>query len=133
MIDGKQFSITRPSNAPILMASRPCYKVDKDEHEEVPDEDILISSHRVMGFSLANKSWGFFRIELLENVIYNDNVFEQLVLPKIQKDMVKALVAAHEIEKIGFDDIIKDKGKGMTILLHGTPGVGKTLTAGNHM
>ena len=32
-----------------------------------------------------------------------------------------------------FDDLIPGKGGGVVILLHGPPGVGKTLTAGNNI
>jgi DNA polymerase III delta prime subunit len=39
-------------------------------------------------------------------------------------------VQVHEDDRLGFDDMIKGKGKGMVFLLHGEPGVGKTLTAG---
>lgn len=131
MIDGKQLNLMRPAGSPRLSNSKPEYDVKSNRHKDIPHEELVISSHQVMGFSLANKEWGFFRIELVQDIEYNDNAFDQLILPKLQKDMVKALIAAHGREKIVFDDIIKDKGKGMTILLHGTPGVGKTLTAGN--
>lgn len=129
MIDGKQFSLMRPAGSPNLLYSQPKYDVKSNRHKDIPHEELAISSHQVMGFSLANKKWGFFRIELVQDIEYNDNAFDQLILPRLQKDMVKALIAAHGREKIVFDDIIKDKGKGMTILLHGTQGVGKTLTA----
>lgn len=45
--------------------------------------------------------------------------------------MIRSLVTAHQNEKLGFDDVIKGKGKGTIFLFHGAPGVGKTLTAGN--
>lgn len=42
---------------------------------------------------------------------------------------MQALVATHTQQKLGFDDIVKGKGKGLILVLHGPPGVGKTLTA----
>lgn len=40
------------------------------------------------------------------------------------------MVQAHQSkENAGFDDIVRDKGKGLIGLLSGPPGVGKTLTA----
>jgi len=44
--------------------------------------------------------------------------------------MVHSLVKIHADERLQFDDHIQGKGKGMIFLLHGEPGVGKTLTAG---
>ncbi|RDL38442.1 uncharacterized protein BP5553_02782 [Venustampulla echinocandica] len=46
-----------------------------------------------------------------------------------QKDMILSLVNIHSDQRVAFDDVIKGKGKGMIFLLHGVPGVGKTLTA----
>lgn len=40
------------------------------------------------------------------------------------------MIKIHKDERLQFDDLIKGKGKGMIFLLHGEPGVGKTLTAG---
>ena len=49
--------------------------------------------------------------------------------------MINALVKSHESknspkdDKVQVKDVVEDKGKGLVILLHGPPGVGKTLTA----
>lgn len=64
--------------------------------------------------------------------------FDQLVLPKGHKEMVLSLIAQHFRDKESASkesketqqvDIIRGKGKGLIILLHGAPGVGKTTTA----
>ncbi|TPX15884.1 uncharacterized protein E0L32_000218 [Thyridium curvatum] len=61
--------------------------------------------------------------------------FSQLVLPPGHKKMVLSLVSQHFRNKESFKrrnekvDIVKGKGKGLIILLHGAPGVGKTTTA----
>ena len=71
---------------------------------------------------------------------WNKTAFEQLVLPKRTKNLVKGLVMVRKqpLEdselQIGLkgmrDDIIAGKGSGLIMLLHGGPGTGKTLTAG---
>lgn len=68
----------------------------------------------------------------------NDKAFEKLEINKDYKRLILALVKSHfdkvETEKktnteIETQDLIRGKGKGVVILLHGVPGVGKTATA----
>ncbi len=59
--------------------------------------------------------------------------FQSLLLPQDQKEMIHSLVKIHSDERLSFDDVIKGKGRGMIFLLHGMPGVGKTLTAGMYI
>ena len=64
--------------------------------------------------------------------------FDDLVIPPQYKQVVMALVANHSRGSTPIDsdasasrqiDLIRGKGKGLIILLHGVPGVGKTSTA----
>lgn len=68
----------------------------------------------------------------------NDKAFEKLEISRDYKRLILALVKSHfdkiETEKqtnteIETQDLIRGKGKGVVILLHGVPGVGKTATA----
>jgi Cdc6-like AAA superfamily ATPase len=78
----------------------------------------------------ANRIKVRLNIEQIEPVIWNKIAFERLVLEQKSKELIKALVTVHvSAKKMG--DIISGKGNGLIILLHGSPGVGKTLTAGN--
>ena len=53
-----------------------------------------------------------------------------LVLDLDKKNLIKTLVENHaKLAKNRTRDIIEGKGQGLVILLHGPPGVGKTLTA----
>ena len=120
--------------------------LDSDDMDLVPVEDAiaalapltddqcLLASPMVRGFSFTEKKFLEFFIEKLEPIDWNTKCFEQLVLPDSQKELVQALVAEHtqrttEPGKAGFDDIVKGKGRGLILVLHGPPGVGKTLTA----
>lgn len=102
---------------------------DKLDLDPLTDEQCILANCLVRGFSFAEKRWLDFFIEKLSPIAWNPNCFEQLVLPHAQKDLVKALVATHVQQRLGFDDIVKGKGKGLILVLHGPPGVGKTLTA----
>ena len=83
-------------------------------------------------------------IDLLREITENDALegqnsgFDDLVIPNDYKTIVKALVQNHTLVsrptgKGSKDkqqiDLIRGKGKGLIILLHGVPGVGKTSTA----
>jgi hypothetical protein len=57
---------------------------------------------------------------------YDTHMDKKLVLPEVTKNLVSTLIAQ---SKTGFSDIIVGKGMGVTVLLGGPPGVGKTLTA----
>ena len=78
-------------------------------------------------------------VDNISSVIWNKDAFERLVLPPQTKELVKALVMVRtagrktrSMLKIGAmrQDIISGKGNGLIMLLHGSPGTGKTLTAG---
>ncbi|KAJ3392255.1 hypothetical protein HDU84_004520 [Entophlyctis sp. JEL0112] len=81
----------------------------------------------VVGFSLATKSWGHILVDNLRQIAFNDAAFDQLVLAPERKRLIRALVSFGGHSK--FQDIIAGKTGGAVFLLHGPPGVGKTLTA----
>lgn len=96
-------------------------------------EEYMICHHMVAGFAFNEKRWGFFEVDFLDQIDYNTTTFQQsLILDDEYKKMIQALVEVHQDENAQFDDVITGKGKGLTFLLHGEPGTGKTLTAGTY-
>lgn len=97
------------------------------------DDQCLVASPMTRGFSFAEKQFLDFFVDHLSPIIWNTRCFEQLVLPDEKKEIVQALVAEHtqpaSSKHAGFDDIVKGKGLGLILVLHGPPGSGKTLTA----
>ncbi|KAK7705528.1 hypothetical protein SLS64_007895 [Diaporthe eres] len=91
------------------------------------DEHKLLVDPVLYGFSLGDKIWGGFAVSSMTDVVWDNEIIDNLVIPDDQKDFVRALVESHL--NSGFDDIVRDKGKGLVGLLSGPPGVGKTLTA----
>lgn len=90
-----------------------------------PELMWMTDSH-VHGFSFVTKQWGSFPVGALSEIQFRSNAYDQLVLDAKKKSMIRALVQHSEGS---FDDIIAGKGGGCIFLLHGEPGVGKTLTA----
>ena len=67
-------------------------------------------------------------MDRISDVTWNKKAFESLVVNEKTKELVQALITNQlAIEKS--TDIIDGKGNGLTILLHGGPGTGKTFTA----
>lgn len=98
---------------------------------DLPSDDYIICSKLVPGFALPRKRWFWFDIDLVEEIVFNTAAFENLVLEPERKWVLSSLVQSQmKSTTREFDSIIPGKGRGLIILLHGPPGVGKTLTAG---
>ncbi|KAK4225137.1 hypothetical protein QBC38DRAFT_270746 [Podospora fimiseda] len=115
------------------------------------DDEIILMSYRVFGFVLRTRKWAKLDIDCLRPIGTKrghsaadksptqnpdqETSFDQLVLPRGHKDMVLSLITQHfrdkSSDRSGDDqvDIVRGKGKGLIMLLHGAPGVGKTSTA----
>ncbi|KAH9934528.1 P-loop containing nucleoside triphosphate hydrolase protein [Epithele typhae] len=98
------------------------------EKDELTDDELMLAPSIVYGFSLADKAWLEFNIERVQPVTWNDEAFENLVIPADRKALLQSLVDAHSVNT-GFDDFIEGKGRGLVFNLFGPPGVGKTLSA----
>ncbi|KAI0413977.1 hypothetical protein F5X98DRAFT_390342 [Xylaria grammica] len=103
----------------------------QSEYKITEIDDLLVfSPPRIPAYGLKSKRWGWVLIERLEPTRFNVNAFESLQMALATKDLVRALVSgAYSRHADDFDDIIRGKGKGLVMLLHGDPGVGKTLMA----
>ncbi|KAH7064974.1 P-loop containing nucleoside triphosphate hydrolase protein [Macrophomina phaseolina] len=95
-----------------------------------PPEGLLyLCDPQVRGYSFKTKKWASFWVDLIEDVKWNEDAFESLVLPSNHKRLMLSFVDSQIRNKGLFDDVIEGKGQGIVILLEGSPGVGKTLTA----
>ena len=106
--------------------------------DELTDEMMLLLPKRVYGFVLRSRKWHFLDIDSIHPLERNGDGFESLSLPSGVVRLVESLVKTHDPQNmpsfVGSEcehhvDLVRGKGKGLVILLHGAPGVGKTSTA----
>ncbi|KAK5624290.1 hypothetical protein RRF57_000006 [Xylaria bambusicola] len=81
-----------------------------------------------MGYAPSQKRWVRLLVQNIRDADWIPNTWDTLVLPEKEKRLLRSLVTSHEYPDNPRDQA-QQKGKGLVILLHGTPGSGKTLTA----
>ncbi|KAJ7140767.1 P-loop containing nucleoside triphosphate hydrolase protein [Mycena epipterygia] len=94
------------------------------------DDDLVLATPIVYGFSYTEKRWLEFNIEYVTYIEWNDEGFKNLAIDPDRRLLIQALVQSHANlrEKGSVDDFVPGKGVGLVINLFGPPGVGKTLT-----
>ncbi|KAI0890589.1 uncharacterized protein GGS22DRAFT_151326 [Annulohypoxylon maeteangense] len=116
------------------------------KHMEATDFIRLLPG-AISGFVLRSRKWVHLDVNLLQWSVSHDKAninpadtagWKDLVLPPGYKDIVLAMVKNHTagtriinngLYQTPEVDLVKGKGKGCIILIHGAPGVGKTSTA----
>ncbi|ETS77513.1 hypothetical protein PFICI_11387 [Pestalotiopsis fici W106-1] len=105
------------------------------------DEDFMLLPKRVFAYSLRDRKFVIIDLNFLEDIKHDTEVFRNLQIPDAHKKVVQGLVSSHfegkELERRLLmhrresisQDLVQGKGKGLVMLLHGPPGVGKTATA----
>lgn len=104
--------------------------------QKFTDDDYLMCPPTLVAFLLREKVWAFdIHVHGLKEIVWKQDPFLSLQLPEEKKSLVKHLVQSFGAEtniagSNSYEDIIEGKGRGLVFLLHGPPGLGKTLTAG---
>ncbi|KAI1317766.1 hypothetical protein F5Y16DRAFT_392527 [Xylariaceae sp. FL0255] len=95
----------------------------------VPDDAFLMTTPLfVWGFHMDRKSWKKLAVAHVDDVDWDQQAFDNLVIDPDSKDVIQSLVAT-KVQNSATTDLIRGKGNGIILLLHGPPGTGKTLTA----
>ncbi|KAI0203814.1 P-loop containing nucleoside triphosphate hydrolase protein [Astrocystis sublimbata] len=81
-----------------------------------------------LGYSLSLKKWVRLLVDNIQDPNWKPDTWGTLVLPEKEKRLLRSLVTSHHYPG-NARDVTQQKGKGLVVLLHGTPGSGKTLTA----
>ncbi|KAL7935703.1 P-loop containing nucleoside triphosphate hydrolase protein [Trichoderma chlorosporum] len=98
---------------------------------ELSDEQAMLCPPIIGCYDLKSKELYLVSVDNLRPVKWNENAMDHLVLDPKKKNMLTRLVRyhSHRHGRNGEKDLIAGKGQSLAILLHGPPGVGKTLTA----
>ena len=121
----------------------------RDKNVELHDDDFLICHPEMLCFLLRNRLWVGILVSGLGGIKWRADPSVHLQLAEEKKALIRNLVTgfgadvanqqhqdAHGENDDGdnpedeFDDFIVGKGRGLIFVLHGAPGLGKTLTAG---
>ncbi|PYI01883.1 hypothetical protein BO78DRAFT_401010 [Aspergillus sclerotiicarbonarius CBS 121057] len=110
----------------------------KQEQYILNEVDIYLLPRRLFVYSLQDRRFVAVDVDNLKLIEYKEFVFERLVINHAHETILRALIKSHFSRKglytstgnrMATQDIIHNKGRGLIILLHGVPGVGKTSTA----
>lgn len=93
---------------------------------ETLEVDPKLCPPLAFGFNFDTKHWCKFYVENLSEVNWMPNAMDQLIIDVRQKRLITSRVTAHEFPDRARNEA-KLKGKGLIVLLHGTPGSGKPL------
>ncbi|PWY79524.1 P-loop containing nucleoside triphosphate hydrolase protein, partial [Aspergillus sclerotioniger CBS 115572] len=115
------------------------YLFEGDQNEyTLSEEDLCLLPRRLFAYSLQDRRFVAVDVDNLKLIEYAQSKFDSLVINQKHERMLRALIQSHFSRKEIYDltgnrittqDIVHNKGRGLIILLHGVPGVGKTSTA----
>ncbi|RYC93631.1 hypothetical protein BFJ63_vAg3611 [Fusarium oxysporum f. sp. narcissi] len=77
------------------------------------------------GFGFHDKKWRKLVIEYAADIVWNEDMFDMLVLPESEKNILRALLPENKASI----DALASRDRGRLILLCGTAGTGKTFAA----
>lgn len=123
-------AVVDPVSAKVLVPNTRLTDLDlarDDEAAAMSEDDFALVSPYLVAFSMEAKKWGRVHVDQISNIEFRTDALAQLVLPDEDKRLVLALV--RNVGVTGHADFISGKGGGCVLLLHGRPGLGKTLTA----
>ncbi|MBE3048709.1 AAA family ATPase, partial [Candidatus Bathyarchaeota archaeon] len=99
-------------------------------------DELALLPRRLLAYAIRDRKFVVIDIQLVKPVQEQSDIFDKLEIRPDYKNHILALVQSNfrnkDMDKeglLGTQDLIRGKGKGVIILLHGAPGVGKTATA----
>ncbi|GAP89771.1 putative TOB3 [Rosellinia necatrix] len=103
-------------------------EIMSQDEPDLSDNFFMCLPTTLSGFNMQKKEWVTLRVGFIEDVTWNEEAFKLLVIDESTKELIQAVVT-NQLQAEDHTDMIRGKGNGLFILLHGGPGTGKTLTA----
>ncbi len=130
---GEKLAADQRNSSPVLQA----HKAGKIITELDKDDWVLLPQ-RVVAYTFRDRKFVMLDCQFLKPLVVAEDAFKDLRIDDRHKRMIKSLVKTHlrkhagqreSPNSISGQDLIRGKGDGLFVLLHGVPGVGKTATA----
>ncbi|KAI0151776.1 P-loop containing nucleoside triphosphate hydrolase protein [Xylariaceae sp. FL1272] len=86
------------------------YDLESTDNTRLSEKHYALCDPIVKGFCMKAKGWASFRVDLVDDIKWNGDIFQHLVLPEDFKRIVWAFVDSHLSRTDDFDDIVKGKG-----------------------
>jgi SpoVK/Ycf46/Vps4 family AAA+-type ATPase len=145
MIDYPTYRKLHREEAAKTQKPKPATEIPPVNEEILDGPERFIFPSSIIGYNLRRKKWskihrnpeGPFlltpglvdiKVDGIRDIRWNKKAFDNLVVDEETKELIQALVTERLAQERG-TDFIENKGNGLTILLHGGPGTGKTFTA----
>ncbi|KAI0112380.1 P-loop containing nucleoside triphosphate hydrolase protein [Nemania sp. FL0031] len=120
---------SHPTDSPHI--SDVCTRTSYAETGKGGCSPFLFCPPAMWAFSLKHKSWGLVSPDDIGEVKRQGSALNQLEMEEDNKEYLESAVLTHLVGETSrnSDDILRERGGGSFILLHGSPGTGKTFTA----
>ncbi|KAF2091476.1 hypothetical protein K490DRAFT_32941 [Saccharata proteae CBS 121410] len=109
-----------------------------DLYDGLDDHQYFLCPFEIWSFIFRTRTWESLHVDNFEEPHHEEDMIENLVMDPVRANTLKALAKSFiRTDRHGKKsqrepwtaDFVKEKGHGLTFLLHGKPGVGKTCTA----
>lgn len=98
-------------------------ELSQEDEEAEPiftEKEYVVASPVLFGFSFSEKQWLEMSVSGMQEIDWDEDAFDSLVIPPPEKVIIKALVESHaHSARRNIDDVIQGKGRGLVAVLHG--------------
>jgi AAA+ superfamily predicted ATPase len=102
------------------------------EKENIKDNEWMIIPY-IAVYNIDYKVWGLTHASNLSKINFRSDAFNKVVMEQEKKQLIKKVIEFGSNNNLKnqsqWDDIVEGKSGGLIFLLHGLPGLGKTLIA----
>ncbi|USP79460.1 hypothetical protein yc1106_06734 [Curvularia clavata] len=133
-VEGAKWLATSTSTSPANRRPDAFTKLDPADTKTLENPDLPLLPQWIRGFTIGTRGvrdWAWLNVDQLKDYTYKHDLINTVAFSDNNDlDHIKAATKAYRDTPETFKpDHIAEKGEGRIILLHGSPGLGKTYTA----